>query len=476
MGNDDPVIKEKIGDECVYLRIDELQSGRVQLTDTTNAERLYREYGNEIRYNSAWKKWIVFDGHRWVIDDGALIHEKGLRMVRGIYNELKKTSDPHERLEIEKYAVLCESVRRREALIKAASWIKELNIDANEVDTNPWLLCVKNGTFDLQNETFSQHDKSHFITKMAEVDYDPKAECPEWKKFIREIMNYNNELIRYLQTVCGWAITGDISEQTMFILFGSGANGKSTFLNTLMYLLGDYAIATPTETFMSRKGETIGNDLARLRGTRLVTTTETEQGKKLAEPLVKQITGNDRITARFLYGEYFNFQPTFKVFMATNHKPSIKGGDYGIWRRIKLIPFTTRIPEEKQDKHLEQKLRAEASGILNWVLEGVIRWKKEGLKTPPTVTSATDEYRSDMDVIGNFVKDCCIQKSGIMTKVRDLYKAYQQWCVDNNEHTVSERFLSLRLQEIGFERSRNSETRFWKNIGILAMNNEKREM
>jgi putative DNA primase/helicase len=281
-------------------------------------------------------------------------------------------------------------------------------------------------------------------------------------------MNYNNDLIQYIQTVCGWAITGDISEQTLFILFGSGANGKSTFLNTLMRLLGDYAIATPTETFMSRKGEQIGNDLARLKGTRFVTTTETEQGKKIAEPLIKQITGNDRITARFLYGEYFNFQPTFKVFMATNHKPSIKGADHGIWRRIKLIPFTTRIPEEKQDKRLEEKLASEVSGILNWLLEGVFRWRKEGLKAPAVVLAATDEYRCDMDVIGNFVKECCVQKPGIMVKVKELYLAYQKWCAENNEHTASERFLALRLQEIGFERHRKAEGRYWKNIGLKA--------
>jgi len=236
----------------------------------------------------------------------------------------------------------------------------------------------------------------------------------------------------------------------------------------LMYILGDYAIATLTETFMSRKGEQIGNDLARLKGARFVTTTETEQGKKIAEPLIKQITGNDQITARFLYGEYFNFQPTFKVFMATNHKPSIKGADYGIWRRIKLIPFTTRIPEEKQDKHLEEKLKQEASGILNWLLEGVSRWRKEGMKAPKEVLAATDEYRNDMDVIGNFVRDCCVQKPGIMVKVRDLYNAYQKWCAENNERTASERFLALRLQEIGFDRYRNAEARYWRNVGLKA--------
>ena len=154
--------------------------------------------------------------------------------------------------------------------------------------------------------------------------------------------------------------------------------------------------------------------------------------------------------------------------MATNHKPSIRGADHGIWRRIKLIPFTTRIPEEKQDKHLEAKLKLEASGILNWLLEGVNRWRKEGLKAPPVVLSATDEYRSEMDIIGNFVRDCCVQKPGICVKVRELYKAYQMWCSENNEHMASERFLALRFQEIGFERYRSAEARYWKGLGLLS--------
>ena len=457
---------QKIGDESIILRVSELQSGKIQFTDTTNAERLHKQFGDIIRYNSAWKKWLVYNGKRWEIDDGALIHELSLKMVRNIYNELLNTSDYRDRLEIERYAILCESVRRRESIVKAATWIKDLKIDSNDVDRDPWLLCVRNGTLELSTGNFRPHERTDYVTKMADVDYKPSAKCPEWKKFIREIMNYNNELIKYIQTVCGWAITGDTSEQTMFILFGSGANGKSTFLNTLMYILNDYAIATPTETFMSRRGEQIGNDLARLRGTRFVTTTETEQGKKIAEPLVKQITGNDRITARFLYGEYFNFQPTFKVFLATNHKPAIRGADHGIWRRIKLIPFTTRIPEEKQNKRLEELLKREASGILNWLLEGTRRWRDEGLKTPPIVITATDEYRSEMDIIGNFVKDCCLQQSGASVKVRDLYKAYQAWCAENNEHTASERYLALRLQEIGFDRYRSADARYWRNLGL----------
>jgi putative DNA primase/helicase len=277
-------------------------------------------------------------------------------------------------------------------------------------------------------------------------------------------MNYHTELMGFLQSAAGWALTGDTSEQTMFILFGSGANGKSTFLNTLMKLLGDYAVAAPTETFMKRNGEQISNDIARLRGTRLVTTTEAEQGRRLSEPLIKQITGNDALTARFLYGEFFDFIPTFKVFMATNHKPLIKGTDYGIWRRIKLIPFTTTITPGKQDKHLEEKLLREGPGILNWLIEGTRRWIEKGLQAPAIITNATEEYRNEMDVLGNFIKECCVQLPEVSIRARELFRAYQEWCVENNERACSERFLSLRLKELGLERSRTAEARFWKGI------------
>jgi len=457
---------DQLTDECAILRLHQLKMGLIQFTDATNATRLLKEHGKDIRYNEAWKKWIVWTGKIWKMDGGALIHTKGLEMVRNIYDELLKTADFKERIEIERYATLSESVRRREAFIKAASWIPALNISTDDLDTDPWLLNINNGTINVLTGEFTEHKQTHMITKMADVDYAPKADCPMWKQFIREIMNYKADVIKYLQTAAGWALTGDISEQTMFILFGSGANGKSTFLNTIMYLLGDYATAASTETFMKKSGDQYLNDIARLRGTRFVTTTEAEQGRRLSEPLIKKITGNDQMTARFLYGEFFNFTPTFKIFMATNHKPVIKGTDHGIWRRIKLIPFTTRIPEEKQDKHLEHKLREEASGILNWLLEGVAFWKREGLQVPPAILNATDEYRGEMDVIGNFLKERCIIKEGLSIRVRELYKAYSDWCTDNNEHAVSERFFSLRLKEMSFEQGRTAESRFWSGVGL----------
>jgi putative DNA primase/helicase len=184
--------------------------------------------------------------------------------------------------------------------------------------------------------------------------------------------------------------------------------------------------------------------------------------------LIKQITGNDALTARFLYGEFFDFIPTFKVFMATNHKPLIKGTDYGIWRRIKLIPFTTTITPDRQDKHLEEKLLGEGPGILNWLIEGTRRWIEKGLQAPAVITNATEEYRNEMDVLGNFIKECCVQSPGASIRARELFRAYQEWCDENNERACSERFLSLRLKELGLERSRTADARYWKGIMLKA--------
>jgi putative DNA primase/helicase len=459
---------ENVGDEAVYLRLEQLQKGLLQFTDTTNAYRLLTEHGKDIRYNAPWKKWVVWDGKHWELDDGYLIQDRGLQMIRGIYGELLKTADYRDRLEIEKHAIQSESARRRKALIEVASWIPQLNVKTDDLDKDPWLFNMENGTIDLRSGEIREQRPEDLVTKIAQVSYDREADCPIWKKFIMEIMGFNPELIRYLQTAAGWGITGDVSEQVMFILFGTGANGKSTFLNTLMNLLGDYAIATPTQTFMKKQGEQITNDIARLRGTRFVTTTETEQGRRLSEPLIKQITGNDKMTARFLYGEFFNFSPTFKIYMATNHKPVIKGTDYGIWRRIKLIPFTVRIEEEQQDKHLEAKLMAEGPGILNWLIEGARRWYTEGLKTPSVIADATDEYRGEMDVIGNFLKERCIQGPGISMKARELFRCYQEWCDENNERACSERILGLRLKELGLEQKRLGDGRYWQGIILKA--------
>jgi putative DNA primase/helicase len=302
---------------AVMMRVHKLRNGLLQNTDTRNAERLIAKYGTDIRYNGEWKKWLVWNGKYWRTDtSGCYVHEKGLLMVRAIYDELIGLADWRDRVELEKFAIQSESWNRRKAFVEAASAIQALNITSEDLDPDPWLLNVENGTLNLVTGEFSEHRQTDMITKIAPVAYVPGADCPNWKQFVCEIMDFNTDLISFLQTAAGWGVTGDTSEQVMFIMFGSGANGKSTFLNTIMQILGEYATATPTETFMKQTGDKISNDLARLRGSRFVTTTEAEQGKKLAEPLIKQITGNDKITARFLrfFEEFLKILQNFRGF------------------------------------------------------------------------------------------------------------------------------------------------------------------
>ena len=253
----------------------------------------------------------------------------------------------------------------------------------------------------------------------------------------------------------------------MFILWGSGSNGKSILLNVIQNQFGDYASSTITNTFMKKNSEQT-NDLARLKNTRLVIASEAEENKPMSESLIKQITGGDKITARFLYGEYFDFLPTFKIFMATNHKPKISGGDNGIWRRIKLIPFSVSIPAEKRDRHLTEKLMAENSGILNWLLEGYHMWEREGLQEPEAVRETNDEYRFDMDIVQNFITECLDIDASLNERLlnTELYNTFTKWCEKSNETILSQRKFTSKTKEKNYEQFPSNGSRWWLGLSV----------
>jgi len=296
--------------EARFWRLSKLAKGERQYTDTSNAERFLKEHGENVRYCRSWKRWPCWDGMRWKAEGGELVQALAKRIIRGMFTEANRLEDERDRYELESHAIKSEAVRRRKAMIEALSWEPAAWVESEELDANEWLFNCRNGTIDLRTGKVRAQERADFVTKVANVEYRQGADCPRWKRFLGEITGGSEELVSYIAKAAGWALTGDMSEQTMFILYGSGANGKSTLLNALLELFGDYAISAPTETFMRRRGEGISNDIARLRGTRLVTTVEAEEGKRLSEPLIKQVTGNDRMTARFLYGEYFDFQPS----------------------------------------------------------------------------------------------------------------------------------------------------------------------
>lgn len=437
-------------------------------TDLGNAKRLFSLHGDKIRYCFAWKKWLIWDGKTWHIDNDGQILRLAKDTVKTIYREATAIQDDEQRRTIGRWAVSSESEHRLKAMISLAESETGIPITTEQLDANHYLLNCLNGTIDLRTGVLSPHEPQNYITKIIPVEYIPGATCPQWIKFLETIFNGNHDLIRYVQKAIGYSLTGDVSEQCLFLLHGTGCNGKSTLLACLAMLLCDYAQTADFETFLIRKGEAIRNDLARMMGKRFISAVETEADRRLSEVVVKQLTGGDTITARFLFSEHFEFQPTFKIWLAANHKPNIKGTDYAIWRRIRLIPFNTTIPEDKRDPKLLEKLKGELPGILAWAVQGCLEWQKNGLQTPDEVKTATNGYREEMDVIGAFLAECCILTPEVKVIASDLYETYKRWCDENGEFALNQRSFGMKLTERGLDRTQAGGRRWWKGIGVKS--------
>ncbi|WKZ17748.1 MAG: phage/plasmid primase, P4 family [Candidatus Jettenia sp. CY-1] len=439
-------------------------------TELGNAKRLVAHYGEQIRYCFAWKKWLVWDGKTWAIDDNGQIIRLAKETVKRIYQEAVAASDDDVRQKIAKWGIKSEEEKKIKTMISLAQSEESIPISPGKLDGDPFLLNCQNGTIDLRIGKLRAHNPKDFITKVIPVEYNPNAECPIWINFLGTIFYWNYDIIRFIQRAVGYSLTGSTSEQCLFLLHGTGSNGKSTFVKTVSKLLGDFAQAADFETFLVGSNDGgIRNDLARMKGKRFISAVETDAGKRLAETVIKQLTGGDTISARFLFAEYFDFLPTFKIWLAANHKPNIRGTDHAIWRRIKLIPFNVTIPDEKQDKGLDEKLAAELPGILAWALQGCVEWQGGGLQTPDEVKNATNEYRNEMDVLQAFLEECCIINDEVKAKTGVLYEGYKKWCTDNNEFTLNNRQFGRGLKEKGFQ-SLQSSGNWWRGIGLKGEN------
>jgi putative DNA primase/helicase len=417
-------------------------------TDLGNAERLVRLFGDRIRFVPQWG-WLVWDGKRWARDNSnQRITELAEETVRQIYREAAEAQDPEERAKLAKWAVASESRQRIAAMIELAAPM--CLASPNEFDADDWLLNLENGVLNLRTFEFMPHDPDLKLTKLAPVTYDPNADCPKWKAFLQRIFNNNERLIRFVQRAVGYSLTGSTREQCLFFLHGTGANGKSTFLEVIRALLGDYAVTAEFSTFVADRKNSVRNDIARLHSARLVTAIEVGEGKRFAEELIKTLTGGDTVAARFLYREFFEFKPRFKVWLAANYKPEIRGTDCAIWRRIRLIPFTVTIPPEEQIPDLAEQLKEELSGILNWTLEGLRDWLANGLQPPPEVTEATEAYRAEMDIVGLFVQDACVPDPKAVTPSKTLYEAFREWCAENGHELLTPKQFGRRLSAKGF--------------------------
>ena len=454
--------------EALKINANRNNRGERRYSDFYNANMLIEDYGNEILYCVKWKKWLIWDGRRWNKKDEHTIFYLAKKAVRQMHIKALSKSYEEDTLVLLEHAGRSETTRKVEAMVKSAAWEKQLWIHPEDLDCEKMIFNCMNGSIDLTNGRLLEYEQKNLITKLSPIEYDPDAQCLVWNDFLKSIFKNNKDLILYVQKVVGMCLSGDISAQAMFILYGTGANGKSTFIDTILNIMGDYGATTPTDTLMQKKGDSASNDIARLQGTRFVSAMEADIGGKLAEAIVKRLTGNDRISARFLYGEFFEFKPTFKIFMATNHKPNVSGMDEAIWRRLKLIPFEVTFKTIEQDTKLPEKLEKEYKGILAWMVEGCILWQKEDLGNPPAILEATNQYRYEMSAIETFFQDCCKREPNEMIQASHLYNGYKEWAETNNEHIISNRAFGMRLAEAGLDKTRLSKGNFW--IGITLDN------
>jgi putative DNA primase/helicase len=450
--------------------------GPFPYSDYTNACALVRAHGQDIRYCWPWHTWLVWTETHWQRDNNGTVRQQAKQTVKRLARLAEKLDDA-EAKSLLAHVKKSLSMATLKAMIEGAQDEPGIPVQPEDLDTDCWLLNVANGTVDLKTGTLRPHARADLLTRCIPVLYDPQAPCPTWERFLWRIMGGTNRetdtedlgageleerhaaddrtqtLIGFLQRAIGYSLTGDTREQCLFVLHGSGSNGKSTFLEALQALLEDYAQSTPSASLLAKdRHDGIPNDIARLRGARLVTAVEIGQGKQLNEELIKRLTGQDTLTARFLHAEFFDFRAEFKLFIACNHLPAIKGTDHAIWRRIRLIPFTVTIPETEQDKDLPVKLRAELPGILAWAVRGCLAWQQDSLGAPDAVIQATADYRADMDVVGRFIEECCLVSPHVRVKASALYEAYKQWCQANGEQLVTLSAFGNTLEQRGFAR------------------------
>ena len=442
-------------------------------TDLGNAERLIASHGQDLHYVYPWSRWLVWTGSRWESDESGEAERRLKDTLRQLFVDASEINSDDERKALVRHVLASEKAGSIRGALELARSEPGVPIKPDQLDANPMILNVLNGKIDLTTGAWNvrqlrPHDRGDLISKLAPVTFDLAATAPRWLAFLETILP-DPEVRAFVQRFAGYCLTGSTVEQVLAIFWGRGANGKSTFIEALRFVLGDYGQQAPAETFTERRGDSIPNDVARIRGARLVAATELAENRRLNEALVKRMTGGDTMVARFMRAEFFEFEMLAKVIIATNHKPEIRGTDEAIWRRIRLVPFTVTIPEAERDHQLAETLRAEAAGILNWCVTGCLAWQEHGLGAPEAVMTATSDYRADQDVLGQFLDDCCTIDGNAVTKAGELLNAYGYWRMENGGDELTAKEFGLRLADRGFVSGRTNTGRTWKGVAITRI-------
>lgn len=445
------------------------------LSDVGNAERVIALYGSSIRYDFIRDKFFIWNGHFWQMDISNSIYKLAKNTLRRLMAEVDSLDAKEDKViedmksRLKSFAVRSENDSRIKAIVNQLK--SQSEIMHNEWDSDLYLLNLSNGTLNLKTGRLENHNKNDYITRIISIDYEEKASCPDWLEFLNKVFVGDEDMMDFVQRSIGYSITGSQEEQCFYMLYGSGANGKSTFLNTIKMITGDYSDTLRASSLMARQyDDGARGDLAKLQAKRFVCASELNEGQYFDESLIKSLTGGETIPVRFLYSEEFSLKPCFKIWLATNEKPRIKGTDLGIWRRVRLIPFLYTFTDDERDKNfMEKHILPELPGILNWAVQGSLKWLKEGISIPEKSLAETEDYRQEMDVVQRFVDETCILGDIYTIKVNDLYMRFNNWCSRLGDRAMTSIKFGKKLKEKGFEQSKDKHARYWKGIGVYSI-------
>lgn len=446
-----------------------LDEGR---TDLANARRLVAIHGDDIRFCPQWG-WLDYGGTRWAVND-LQVEARAKDVCRYVWRQLSMFGEDGGKAlsEIYRFARATANAPGQRNLLRLAQSERGVAITPDDLNRDPFALNCINGTVDLRTSEIRPHRREDLLTQLCPTPYVPTAECPEYVKFIRKIMADNPDLIGFIQRALGMSLTGAIRDHVLLVAYGTGQNGKSTLFNAVLDTVGpDYAMKAPLGLLMAKQNEQHPTERADLYGKRPVFANEVDDGQRLSESLVKELTGGDPIRARFMRKDFFEFRPSHHLWLAVNHKPTIRGTDTGIWRRIRLIPFAVSIPEEEQDKRLPEKLQRERAGILAWMVRGAMEWAEHGLGEPDEVRMATAEYRDEQDVLATFLAERCEVNSYFQVKKSSLYAEYAKWAEQAGEYVLPARRFGQAIVEKGFQRFTSNGT-WYRGIGLRDTTHE----
>ncbi|MDW4254659.1 phage/plasmid primase, P4 family [Staphylococcus saprophyticus] len=441
---------------------------RYSYDDTGNAERLKDLFGENIRFNYTSNTWMYYDGKRWRYDDTGRMKILADKVVDNMKNEKLFLADGVDQEDMEKYRYRhWKDSRNHNKKVNMMKECEHLLPVTNETFDNDFdLFNVQNGFVDLKAGKLNDHERKNYFTKISNVEYTDKADCPKWDEFLNDIFLGNQELVRFIQRAVGYSLSGHTSEQVLFVLYGNGRNGKSVFLDILNEVFGNYSTNIQPQAIMASKNQSDASpEIAKLDGARLVTTTEPNEGERFDEGLLKQLTGGDRVSARKLYENEFEFTPQFKLWMATNHKPYVRGRDEGIWRRFIIIPFDKQIPLHEIDRDLTKKLKRELPAIMRWCVDGFLEWQRIGLSEPAIIKEQRDEYRVEMDSIAAFINECCEINPMQKVKSSELFGAYDRWAKENHQHIMSSTKFGKELVQ-RFNRKKYQGTNHYYGLNL----------